>query len=198
VCCGLIGVIFFLNQFDMKQNSKALEFIYQDTQIHFLLGNEKNVMVNATEMAKAFGKRVDVFLKTDHAKEFIKVLELTPYGGSSDVLKLDEILKTTNGVATYFHRILALKFAAWLDPKFELWIYSTIENILFGHYKEHWEAHIRQEDAKSRMETARKKLLLNANQEDVIAYFKAEAEFNSAKNEKSKAIRNQYSLFENL
>lgn len=30
------------------------------------------------------------------------------------------------------HRILALKFAAWLSPKFELWIYSTIEKLLFG------------------------------------------------------------------
>jgi hypothetical protein len=48
-------------------------------------------------MAKAFRKRVDVFLKTDHAKEFIKVLELTPFGGSSDVLKLDEILKKICG-----------------------------------------------------------------------------------------------------
>ena len=35
---------------------KALEFIYQDVEIHFLLGNDKDVMVNATEMAKAFGK----------------------------------------------------------------------------------------------------------------------------------------------
>jgi hypothetical protein len=182
----------------MKQESKALEFIYQDTQIHFLLGNEKNVMVNATEMAKAFDRRIDFFLKTDHAKAFIKVLELTPFGGSSEFLKPEEIIQRKNGVATFFHRILALKFAAWLDPKFELWIYSTIENILFGNYKKHWDAHIKQEDAKARMETARKKLLLNANQEDVIAYFKAEYEFNSAKNEKSKAIRNQYTLFDNL
>ena len=42
---------------------KALEFIYQDTEIAFLLGTEKNVMVNATEMAKAFGKRTSDFLQ---------------------------------------------------------------------------------------------------------------------------------------
>ena len=34
------------------------------------------------------------------------------------------------------HRILALKFAAWLSPEFELWVYSTIEGILFGKHKE--------------------------------------------------------------
>ena len=33
------------------------------------------------------------------------------------------------------HRILALKFAAWLNPKFELWVYSTIDELLFGHFK---------------------------------------------------------------
>ena len=32
------------------------------------------------------------------------------------------------------HRILALKFAAWLNPAFEFWIYTTIEKLLFGNY----------------------------------------------------------------
>lgn len=34
------------------------------------------------------------------------------------------------------HRILALKFAAWLSPDFELWVYSTIDKLLFGKYAE--------------------------------------------------------------
>ena len=34
------------------------------------------------------------------------------------------------------HRVLALKFAAWLSPRFELWVYSTIEQILFGKHVE--------------------------------------------------------------
>lgn len=34
------------------------------------------------------------------------------------------------------HRVLALKFAAWLNPDFELWVYATIDDILFGSYKE--------------------------------------------------------------
>lgn len=116
----------------MKQDSKAVELIYQDIEIHNLFSGEKNVMINATEMAKVFGKRIDVFLKSDHAKAFIKVLELTPYGGSSVLLKPDEIMITKNGVGTYFHEILALKFASWLDPKFELWVYSKIREELWG------------------------------------------------------------------
>jgi hypothetical protein len=32
------------------------------------------------------------------------------------------------------HRLLALKFAAWLHPEFEVWVYTTIEHLLFGRY----------------------------------------------------------------
>ena len=55
---------------------KTLEFIYQETEIHFLVNPlDKNVMVNATEMAKLFGKETRVFLKTDHAKAFIEAVK---------------------------------------------------------------------------------------------------------------------------
>jgi hypothetical protein len=120
--------------------TKATEFIYQDTKIHFALSTDKNVMVNATEMAKAFDKRIDFFLKTDHAKNFINELLITPYGGNKKVLSMDEILLTNKKAGTYMHRILAIKFAAWLDPKFELWVYATIDEILFGEYRIHEQA----------------------------------------------------------
>lgn len=109
-------------------------FKFNEYEITFE-SKDLNVMINATQMAKAFGKRIDFFLKSEHAKEFIKVLELTPFGGRSEPLKRDEIIKTQNGVSTYFHKILALKFASWLDPKFELWVYTAIEHLLFGHYE---------------------------------------------------------------
>lgn len=43
---------------------KTLEFIYQDTQIHFAINPlDKDVMINATEMANAYNKRLDVFFE---------------------------------------------------------------------------------------------------------------------------------------
>lgn len=93
-------------------------------------------MVNATQMAKIFGKRIDHFLKSDHAQAFIEELEFTPYGGNSTPLKRDEIIQTRGTAGTWMHRVLALKFAAWLDTKFEIWVYSTIEEILFGYSRE--------------------------------------------------------------
>lgn len=189
-----------------KSDSKALEFIYQDTQIHFLLSNDDNVMVNATEMAKAFGKRVDNYLRLDTTKKLIEALKKNleslqletekNYFDSSHVSEQKIIF--SNNKATYFNRILALDFASWLDLNFKIWIYQTIDKILFGHYKEHWDAHMLQENAKGRMETAKKKLLNAPTQEDAIAYFEAENEYKTAKNAKLKAIQSQYKLFDSL
>jgi hypothetical protein len=178
--------------------SKAVEFLYQDTQIHFLLSQGDNVMVNATEMAKAFGKRTDVFLKTESVKQFINAVIQPPNGGQLEIQNQSELISNRGRNGIYFNRMLAIKFAAWLDPVFEVWIYRTTDKILFGNYKIHWDAHIRQEDAKERMEISKKQLLLNANQDDAIAYFKAENDFKTAKSEKQKAISNQYRLFEAL
>ena len=54
---------------------KTLEFIYQETQIHFLINpQDDNVMINATEMAKLFNKEVRSFLRLDGTKQFVKAL----------------------------------------------------------------------------------------------------------------------------
>jgi hypothetical protein len=111
--------------------TEIIKFNFNGNQIDFE-PTKKNVMVNATQMANAFNKRLDHFLRSDHAKEFISVLEFTPFGGNSEPLKPEEIIQTKGKSGTWMHRILALKFAAWLNPAFELWVYTTIEQLLFG------------------------------------------------------------------
>ena len=174
---------------------KTIDRLFQETEIHFLLQNEGEVMVNATEMAKAFGKRTDVFLKTDHVKAFLEVLNRPPNGGSLSSISEDQLIQRKGRSGVYFNRLLALKFAAWLDPEFEVWVFSQIDNILFGHYKKHWDAHASQESAKQRMDNLKKKLISSGSTADAIAYFEAEREFNDAKNAKSRAIRNQLKMF---
>jgi hypothetical protein len=117
--------------------SKALEFIFQDTEIHFLLGNEKNVMVNATEMAKAFGKNVDKFTRLEGTEKFIQALiksenkKFAPPHLGVQLVKKDFIYGTNK--ATYMHRKLALEFASWLDIDFKVWIIDVIDELLdFG------------------------------------------------------------------
>jgi hypothetical protein len=131
----------------MSKDSKALEFIYQDTQIHFLLGNEKNVMVNATEMAKPFGKEVRSFLRLEGTEKYIELLikkaniRTDVYGYNENIVaevpqyNREDFVYSKNKAGTFLHRKLALKFAAWLDVEFEDWIYDTIEKILFGNAK---------------------------------------------------------------
>jgi len=138
---------------------KTLQFIYNNESVDFSQGENNNVMVNATQMAKIFGKRVDNFLKSDHANEFIKVLELTPFGGRSTTLTKDEIIKKVNGVNTWMHRVLALKFAAWLDPQFELWVYSTIDSILLGCYYEQKQATKERLQAEKELQIKKQELL---------------------------------------
>ncbi len=175
---------------------KTMEFLYQENEIHFALQNEGNVMINATEMAKMFNKRIDHFLKADHTKKFIEHLEkdyaqFPPYGGN----ETPKILVTNRNLGTFMSEALALKFAAWLDVEFEVWVYKKIQEVIFGNYKKHWEAHAIQEAAKVEMETLKKEMLTNSSLEANRAYFEAEKRMKDAKNSKTKAIRHQYRLF---
>lgn len=168
---------------------KTLEFIYQETQIHFLVNPlDKNVMVNATEMAKLFDRRTKDFLKTDHAKDFIEVAKRALNGA--------QIIEDRGRNGIFFNKRLALKFAAWLNPEFEYWVFSTIDEIVFGNYQKHWEAHAHQEQQKVLMENIKKEILINPTPEKVAQYFEHEKEVNLAKAEKTKAIKNQIRLFE--
>lgn len=166
---------------------EVVHFIYNEQTIDFLPSGNDNLMVNATQMAKIIGKRVDVFLKSDHAKEFINELELTPFGGSLTPLKREEIIKTVNGVNTWMHRILALKFAAWLDPKFEVWVFSTIDKIILGHYKEMREATI--EKLLAEQELAKRKEELIRNNPELAEIFELELKISAAEKKRIKALK---------
>ena len=111
---------------------QVTKFQYNGQEIDFVPAGTTNVMVNATEMAQAFGRRTEDFLKTSNTKSFIDVMEKQ----INHPLNRGRIIENRGRNGIYFHRILALKFAAWLNPEFELWVYKTIDQILFGSYIE--------------------------------------------------------------
>lgn len=88
-----------------------------------------NKMVNATQMAKPFGKRVDNYLRLQGTKDYILLLEAR----YSDVREREVLRIIQGGVpelqGTWMDEKLALKFAAWLSPVFELWVYDKIEEL---------------------------------------------------------------------
>lgn len=81
--------------------------------------------VNATDMIKAFPeKKMNNFLRNQQTKEFIKELE-------SDTLKSVTLVKQGgSSQGTWMHKILAYKFASWLSPKFELFVYKTFDKVM--------------------------------------------------------------------
>lgn len=97
-------------------------FEYQGTGITFDFEGE--TFINATEMAKPFGKRVHHFLQLKSTIEYLEAL-LTG-GNSASYVKTVE---GSNG-GTWMHELLALEFAGWLSPSFKVWCNQKIRELL--------------------------------------------------------------------
>lgn len=106
------------------------KFDYEGKPISFEF-EDGNKMINATEMAKPFDKRVNDFIRLKGTKDYILLLELR----YADSRNGKETLRIVQGGSpelqgTWMDEKLALKFAAWLSPTFELWVYDRIEELL--------------------------------------------------------------------
>lgn len=106
-------------------------FKYDDVEIEFDFRQGKNMMVNATEMAKVFGKDVFQFTRIDGTKEFLKSCLKPQFCGLLGLENESDLIISTQKSGTWMHRVLALKFAAWLNPDFEVWVYLTIDKLLY-------------------------------------------------------------------
>lgn len=97
---------------------------YQNNPISFDFGGEEK-MINATEMIKGFpSKKINNFTRSKQTIEYIKVLESKT---QKSVLLINH---GGNNAGTWMHEKLALKFAAWLSPSFELWVYDKIDELV--------------------------------------------------------------------
>ncbi len=113
-----------ITKFDFEGQSISFEF------------SDGNKMINATEMARPFkGKMVADFLRLKATKDYITLLE--ERYGDSHIAPPREVLRVVKGgdaaagqQGTWMDEKLALKFAAWLSPRFELWVYDRIQELL--------------------------------------------------------------------
>lgn len=110
---------------------KVKKFTYNGSMVEFEIKNE-NVKVNATEMAKIFGKQVEVFMRSGTTKNFIDECLKSENSRFLGIEKEEDLVVSKQRSGTWMHRVLALKFAAWLNPAFELWVYRTIDDLLFN------------------------------------------------------------------
>ena len=84
-------------------------------------------MVNATQMAKSFGKEPKFWLMnqstTDYLNELSKVRNLT-------LTDLVQVTKGGNNPGTWMHEDVAMEFARWLSPAFAIWCNDRIKELL--------------------------------------------------------------------
>lgn len=99
-------------------------FQYYGNSITFQKGD--SVMVNATEMAKPFGKSPKDFLKTEQTKAYIGTLNEVKKILSSDLVR---VIYGDNG-GTWMHEDVAMEFARWLSPAFAIWCNDRIKELL--------------------------------------------------------------------
>lgn len=118
----------------MTTEAKVCNF--EKNPVTFILSKDNSVMVNATEMAKIFDRKVEAFMRNEDTQNFIEECLKSENSRFINISKEEDLYRSAQKLGTYMHRVLALKFAAWLSPKFELWVYSTIEQLLFGKYVE--------------------------------------------------------------
>ena len=103
--------------------SNLNKFNYEGFEISFNSGD--SIMVNATEMANAFGKRPAKWLELPSTVNYLREL--------GAIRKSDRLIKTINGVGTWMHEDVALEFARWLSPRFAIWCNDRIKELLkFG------------------------------------------------------------------
>lgn len=96
-------------------------FQYNGSPITFQKGD--NVMVNATEMAKPFGKNAGHWMRNQSTQEFINELAALRNCKGSDLVQIE------NGIGCWMHEDVAMEFARWLSPAFAIWCNDRIKEL---------------------------------------------------------------------
>ncbi|EDA5631119.1 DNA-binding protein [Salmonella enterica subsp. enterica] len=99
--------------------------------------------INATDIAKRFGKRLDHWLSNAETLEYVRALDEVYSGEPSKILHTRDsgYVKTSKarkdrGGGTWLHPKLSVAFARWCDPKFSVWCDLHIDSLLRGELTE--------------------------------------------------------------
>lgn len=109
---------------DLVLNENQI-FRYNGSPVTFQRGD--SVMVNATQMAKPFGKRCNDFLSSKQTNELIDSLSVKTGISATSLVVVNQ---GGNNQGTWMHEDLALVFAQWLSPDFYLWCNDRIKELL--------------------------------------------------------------------
>lgn len=100
-------------------------FSYNGNPVTFQIGEA--TMVNATEMAKPFGKQPVFWLNNQYTKGFLEEMSKLRNLSLADLVR---VTKGGNAPGTWFHEDVALEFARWLSPQFAIWCNDRIKELM--------------------------------------------------------------------
>lgn len=110
--------------------SNIIQFPYNGSDVRF----DFDGWINATDVAKQFGKRPIDWLKQDETKEYLEALA-EALGQSKVTQDHFGLVRTSRGgktPGTWLHPKLGVRFAQWLDVRFAVWCDMHIDAILRG------------------------------------------------------------------
>lgn len=172
------------------------KFQFNDDEIEFDLRQGKNMMVNATEMANAFGKKVTHFLENESTENFILACLNSRNSDFLGVKNREDLVSGKQKSGTWMHRILALKFAAWLNPDFEVWVYLTIDKLLYE-FAQEIEDSINESIRLQREQDSLKNKLAKSSPE-FLEYITLDQQINNSRTRRRLATKNKFREVEDL
>lgn len=101
----------------------------------FSVSFQENGYLNATAIAKQYGKRVGDYLRNERTQEYIEALAENLSRTRKITLDKNQLVVVKNGGignGTWLYPKLAVDFARWLNPKFAVWCDEQIEILLNG------------------------------------------------------------------
>ena len=114
--------------------TQILNFSFNNTVVSF----RADGFLNATAIAKHFGKQPRDYLKTEQTQQYIAALAEYLSSKTKVLVEENQLVVVKNGGnarGTWLHPKLAIHFARWLDPRFAVWCDEQIEHILSGSLK---------------------------------------------------------------
>ena len=100
-------------------------YSYKGSEISFMSG--ESTMINATQMAKPFGKRTNDWLSLKQTNELICSLSTKTGIPATGLVTVNQ---GGSNPGTWLYEDLALIFAQWLSPDFYLWCNDRIKELL--------------------------------------------------------------------
>lgn len=109
----------------LKNMNNSVIYSYKGSEISFMSGD--NVLINATQMAKPFGKRPNDYLVLPSTNQLISAITR-----KSGIAENQLVITERGGLnpGTWMHEDVAIDFAQWLSVDFRLWVNDRIKELL--------------------------------------------------------------------